>query len=306
VTPTQEQVARWRSSVPPELHALPLWLVWVKRPRHGKPGKFDKIPHYADGWTRSGEQGSTEDRHRLVTLPRAIGAYEKEQRFAGIGVAVLPDAPFWALDLDDCRDDVTGELTNGAKRCANAGSYAEVSPSGRGVRVLFVGKIGVNAKNHAAGVEAFDSKGFVTLTGNRLAGRELAPCPAELLDSLRLILGRRKKSIPHEVQTSAAPAEQPELIRGLKLPRALWLRLRNPYADYKSGKPCDRSAEALSIAIALKKAGITEQQALEVLCRRDGEAFAPALERRDGDIDGARDWMWRYVVVPAYGTENGM
>jgi hypothetical protein len=28
--------------------------------------------------------------------------------------------------------------------------------------------------------------------------------------------------------------------------------------------------------------------------------LVPALERREGDIDSARDWMWLYVVLPAF------
>jgi GNAT superfamily N-acetyltransferase len=293
-----DQIARWRDAIPEELWPLPVWLLWVRKPKPGKLGKFDKIPFYASGHQRHGTNGSAEDRAQLAEFGDALVAYQRG-RYAGIGVALLPDAPFWALDLDDCIAP-DGALSPPAQRVVASGSYAERSPSGHGVRALYAGKAGVDAKNHAAGVEVFDSRGFVTVTGDRLGGEALLPCPPQLLAEILSTVRADRRT--HGVGISAdSPPENPALVRDVRLPLALWRRLANPYPP-----GTDRSAAAFSIALQLSRAGLTREQTFAVMARTDCDVLAPALERRGGDIDSARAWLWRYCVLPAFqGDSHG-
>lgn len=290
LSPVDAAIARWRERLPEELFDLPVFLLWVRKAKPGKQGKFDKIPLYANGVQRHGVNGSERDRAQLVELGDALLAF-KRSHADGIGLALLPHVHVWALDLDDCVDD-TGKFSSLAYRVAACGAYTEFSPSGRGVRALFAGKAGVDAKNHAAGVEVFDSRGFVTLTGDHGKG-SLRSCPRELLAEILNIVRAGKMESPDGGFHSDAPPENAELLQGVKLPPHVWRRLVSPYPP-----GCDRSAAALSIALQLRRHGVTPEQALE-LCSIP-EMLVPAFERRGGDIERARCWMWRYVVLPVY------
>lgn len=293
---TNEAIARWRSNIPEELWSLPAWLLWKKVPKPNKPGKFDKVPFYADGCQRYGAQGRPEERVRLVEFGDALAAYAERETLHGIGLALLAYVPAWALDLDDCIDGA-GKLSALAQRVVDFGTYAERSPSGRGVRALFAGKVGIDAKNHAAGVEVFDSRGFVTITGDRLGGESLLPCPPallkEILDTVRA--GSRSKGRRGDTVLPPPATENPEAGRDVRLPLSLWRRLDNPYPP-----GTDRSAAAFSIALQLSRVGLTAEQAFALMARPDCDVLAPALERRGGDIESARVWLWKYVVAPAY------
>lgn len=287
-------IRRWRKSLPETVGDLQFWVVWKRIPKPGKPGKFDKVPYYITGRQRHGSNGNPADRDQLADLDGAISAY-REGRYHGIGLALLPDVPVWALDLDHCID-ATGQLSPLARRAVASGSYCERSPSGTGVRALFSGKIGLNAKNHDAGVETFNDRGFVTITGDRVgASVKLLRCPTELREEIRSTV-RAGNQHHKPVSRVAVPLANPELAERLRLPKHLWRRILNPYP---SG--CDRSAVAFGLAMKLKSVGLSSEQALEVMAATP--TFEPALERRGGDVSSAREWLWRYIVSPAFSGE---
>lgn len=108
---------------------------------------------------------------------------------------MLPEFEILGFDYDGCIDE--------QGRCAQwvldlcQGTYAERSPSGRGVHALFRG-IMLDFKNHAEGVEVFHANGFLTLTGDPLPGSSnsnslLLPLP----DSVREVIeGFRPSNAP--------------------------------------------------------------------------------------------------------------
>jgi len=154
------------SAIPQELRALRAFLLWKKRPRNDGSGRFDKIPYYAaDGTIRHGEQGSPEDRAKLATFEDALAALSAApEQYAGLGIAMLPDFGLVGLDFDGCVDE-RGAVADWVLDLV-AGTYAEKSPSGRGVRAFFRGEM-LDFKNHSERVEVFHSQGFLTLTGDR-------------------------------------------------------------------------------------------------------------------------------------------
>lgn len=159
---------------PEPLRHLPNWLIWRFEGGNGG-GKPRKVPHYAGGGRRKGVQGGPDDRARLVTFDAALAA-ARRKGFDGVGIAILEDCGFDAIDFDDVvQNPAHFQLVSSLL----AGTYAEFSPSGNGVRgfVVHTGEI-ANIKSHAREghaftFETFASKGFVTFTGNVLPGSDL-------------------------------------------------------------------------------------------------------------------------------------
>lgn len=163
--------------VPAPLRSKSGWLGWRFEQIEGEP-KPRKVPYYASGKRRKGRQGSAEDRASLTTFPTARDA---AMRFGydGIGFAPLPGFGVVALDFDDCVGP-GGKLPPIVEKIAQQ-TYAEYSPSGKGIRVLFKGDVGNHKSHHTKngerihpfGFETFSTSGFVTLTGNVLPHVEL-------------------------------------------------------------------------------------------------------------------------------------
>jgi primase-polymerase (primpol)-like protein len=74
------------------------------------------------------------------------------------------------VDLDDCRDPTTGELTSWAQDIVDRlDSYSEVSPSGRGVHVIVEGEL-PPGRNRRGDVEMYDEARFFTVTTDHIEG----------------------------------------------------------------------------------------------------------------------------------------
>lgn len=155
-------------NAPQVLKDLPGWLIWKFEPNGNK--KPRKVPYYALGGRRHGVQGRPEDRHQMVDFDAALQAAQK-RGFDGVGFAPLADFNVTCLDFDNCVTE-TGEV-HGEVQSLLGTSYAEYSPSGKGVRAIFMGQLG-DLKDHGEpfGFEVFSTKGFVTVTGDVLPGCE--------------------------------------------------------------------------------------------------------------------------------------
>ena len=153
--------------VPEPLMGLPGWLIWKFEHFVGE-AKPRKIPYWADGTRRHGQQGGPQDRDRLTTFVAARDAAVRAG-FDGVGFAPLADFGSVFLDFDNCVD-VHGNMPNEITQIVGR-TYAEYSPSGKGIRAALRGDLG-NHKSHATpdqyGFETFSSTGFVTFTGNIL------------------------------------------------------------------------------------------------------------------------------------------
>jgi hypothetical protein len=99
------------------------------------------------------------------TLAECLDALSRYPgRYAGVGRVIAKDDPFVGVDLDDVRDPQTGELTlRAAEIVRSLDSYAEVSPSERGVK-LWV-RATLNRAYKKPGVEVYPHGRYFTLTG---------------------------------------------------------------------------------------------------------------------------------------------
>lgn len=174
--------------VPSALRERRIWLTWSEEWTPGAK-KPKKVPYYAGGGRRRGEQGTPTDRAKLVTFEEAAAAANAQGR-TGVGIALLPGGGVVALDFDD----MAGRLDEFAKEVIRS-TYTERSPSGKGMRALFLGEA-EDAKSFASsqsyGLEVFASSGFVTVTGHVTPGcvkhgrtDTVSPIDAELLGHVR-------------------------------------------------------------------------------------------------------------------------
>ncbi len=151
--------------IPYELRAEPRWVVWRYEERDGKP---TKVPYSALTHRRA----STTDPADWTSFDLAAEYLLRRRLHDGLGF-VLGDG--WAgVDLDGCRDVETGELHQKAREIITAlDSYAEVSPSGTGIKVFVRGtlppgrrkveKVFGAGEHH--GIEMYDSGRFFCVTG---------------------------------------------------------------------------------------------------------------------------------------------
>jgi hypothetical protein len=106
-------------------------------------------------------------------LRRRQGSRGAPRHFDGVGFCPMPEWGVTALDFDGCV--TAGGVHPDVERIV-AGTYAEFSPFGNGVRAFVRGELVGNRKSNrgqAIGFETFHSKGFVTFTGNVLPITEL-------------------------------------------------------------------------------------------------------------------------------------
>jgi putative DNA primase/helicase len=143
---------------------------WVVK--NGK-GKWDKPPLQADGSNASS------------TDPSTWGSFDEIwaciDQFDGYGVMLtgLPGDKFAAIDYDDVRDPITGAIQPWAEQSIHdSGSYAEVTVSGYGARVLGtaagINKLHRRCTAHPSGHGSFElyvsCPRYITISGQVING----------------------------------------------------------------------------------------------------------------------------------------
>jgi hypothetical protein len=163
-----ELIQRVESHVPRSLLDLPVWLL-----------HRNKQPFYADGTPRRGTLDSPEDRARLVTykqIEAALLIHGQVEDGVGVALGAVPgtDLVLSGIDLDHCYVD--GQLEERAGDIlATARSYGERSPSGQGLHILGLGKIGTTKVNSGSvGLEIYSAARYFTVTGNAVNDLDLA------------------------------------------------------------------------------------------------------------------------------------
>lgn len=170
--------------IPPEpLRSARAWLVWRLIQKDGQK-KPSKIPFYVSGHPRGwpngrpadgkpteaqpeAPQASPLDRAAMVTFDQARAA----AGYDGVGFATFSDLGVVALDFDNV---IENGIVDPRVLDVVAESYAEVSPSGNGIRAFFLGNLPSRKDTKGnPSLEVFGDTGFVTFTGNVLPGHAL-------------------------------------------------------------------------------------------------------------------------------------
>jgi primase-polymerase (primpol)-like protein len=140
-------------NIPDILKALGRWAPW-EAVWNVKRSKFDKIPKDARHPVR---KISTSTPDRWFTFADSLTAFHQHpDKVHGIGFCITALQGFAFLDLDGCIDPA-GVVAPWAQDVVNgAGSYTEISPSGRGLRIVVrVAESPGDWVNHDVGIEVY-------------------------------------------------------------------------------------------------------------------------------------------------------
>jgi putative DNA primase/helicase len=150
--------------IPQCLRSTPQWVTWKYVERGGKPTKAPINPH-------NGSLASSTDASTWGAFAEAIDACRRNSALAGVGFVFTADDPYCGVDLDNSID-ANGNIKPWAiELLAKLDSYAEISPSGRGLKVfLKANKPGKRCRKayEDGEVEIYDRDRFFTVTGDFL------------------------------------------------------------------------------------------------------------------------------------------
>lgn len=259
------------ANVPVALKQKKNWLVWKYVVRDGKQTKVPFQPN--------GKPASSTDKATWSTLADSVAA---ESGYEGIGFVLHPDDCIMGVDLDGCRDPRTGKLEQWAREVVvELGSYAEVSPSGTGVKIF--GSTGFRWPHRkkvelpyppvcekTPAIEVYDSGRYFAVTGQRLKGmNDLLPID-EYFDSLADRFGMREAVAI--VSGEGIKFETPVLERAAK-----YLARMEPSISGQSGhNKCFTAACAMVKGFAL-----SESEALQLLKLEFNPRCEPAWSEKE-------------------------
>jgi putative DNA primase/helicase len=113
-------------NIPNQLTERPQWVCWRLETRDGKP---TKVP-YTPGTER---RASSTELMTWATFEEALAAYEAgEPPYDGIGFVFCNADPFVGIDLDDCRDEQSGEFAPWAQKILDRCRRVTSKPRRRG------------------------------------------------------------------------------------------------------------------------------------------------------------------------------
>ena len=189
-------------SIPHDLKQYPYWCVWKYEQRQGE-GKPTKLPYHP----LTAQLAKSNDSGTFTPFDIASKALNGEAGYSGMGVGLFGNIA--AIDIDNCIDTAgqPNELARDVMSTMN--TYAEISPSGSGLRLFFLApdfnydKARYYIKNSGAGLEVYvagNTSRFVTVTGNAYG----FPMPiADCSDKLPQVLDKYMRRPEREHTASA-------------------------------------------------------------------------------------------------------
>jgi hypothetical protein len=201
------------------------WVAWRYEDRGGpKPTKIPVNP-------RTGGNAKSDDMSTWGTYQQAADRAQRD-KLGGVGLMLSEDDDLTGYDLDKCRNPQTGFIKPWAREIIGLReTYAEISPSGTGIRLWARGKLATAIKYDPAGVEAYSHGRYLTVTGQRVEGakntinaapltraacRARAKLHAETWDKLKRAgpnLEFKNGKLTRKLRAPDAPAPKPGGIR---------------------------------------------------------------------------------------------
>ena len=153
-------------NVPWELAELDRWVVWRYEVKgNGKPAK---VPYNA----KTGNRASVSNPEDWCSFVDAVEA-SRDSHYSGLGIVFVAEDSVCGVDIDHCRNE-NGILTPEAVNIVRAiGSYAEVSPSGNGIKIFCRGRVDLETGRRCKiddrqNLELYTSGRYFTFTGQGL------------------------------------------------------------------------------------------------------------------------------------------
>ena len=199
--------------IPQVLKDIPNWVLWIMQVRDDKETKMPISAHKQNGHFVEGKSNDSKTWADFSTV-KDICEAEKDNRL-GIGF-VLGETEFAGVDIDDCRDPLTGRIEPWAQDIIDQlNSYTEVTPSKCGVRVWLKGKLTATHKKRfkmgpdKGEVEIYCRGRYFTCTGHHLENTptEIMERSAELQKLHDDLSAKKRSEKQHENSTSLRSPE---------------------------------------------------------------------------------------------------
>lgn len=157
--------------MPEELTQYAQWVVWRLVER--EDGKPTKVPFNPNSPSR---MASVNEPQSWGTYEQAVSTLNSGAGFAGVGFVLTEADPFAFVDLDETvQPDQLALQSDVYDRIV---SYAETSPSGKGLHIIARGKLPDGKKRYS--VEVYTSRRFMTMTGNVYRDMPILDCQVQL------------------------------------------------------------------------------------------------------------------------------
>jgi archaellum biogenesis ATPase FlaH len=273
-------------AIPPELRALPRWVCWQEtaNPNGGKPGKPPINPTVP--FAGKHVFASCQEPDSWASFDSALRYWRAHLREQGprSGLSFMLDGDgIIGIDLDKCRNVATKIIDEWAlKIIKRFASYAEISPSGTGIRIFLRGTLPVGGR-HKGQIEVYDGKKPLTVTGRKLSGHgvgnKIEDRSAELVKWHREVFGMAFTSTKGKESSNGHLVinDPPDLDRG-RLNRLFVARPKaREIFEGRHDKPSQSEAD-LALANYATAVGWTEQETCDLLVtarQNAGESVKP-------------------------------
>ena len=194
--------------IPAELKTLSQWVAWRYEQSDPKQ-KAKKIPYDA----RTGKRASVSNPKTWTDCEAACQAFERGS-YGGIGFVFTENDDFCGIDLDNCRNAVTGEVEKWAQDTVDRlKSYTELSPSGSGLHIIVKAKLPAGGRKMEQ-VEIYDRARYFTVTGDHLDGTplEINSCQADISILYEFLFGSEDTTNHESVRSSESILSDQEVL----------------------------------------------------------------------------------------------
>ena len=146
------------NNIPIELKAYDQWIVWRYEDLSSK--KPTKVPYSAV----TGKRASVTEASTWTTFDTAANVLlQDSERYNGLGFVLTDSDPFAFIDLDDTGSDKKA-FDRQVAIFNEFESYAEKSPSGKGLHIIIKGALETGRRRDK--IEVYSSHRYMTMTGN--------------------------------------------------------------------------------------------------------------------------------------------
>jgi hypothetical protein len=165
-------------AIPKILKDTPRWVLWkfaLKKKPNGLEA-YAKIPFQLSGNAASTNRSESWATYNETFDALVMGEYD------GMGLVIDGSDGIVGIDLDDCiRPD--GSMTDLAQELLErVKGYAEVSPSGTGIKMFTRAKLGRQYVDNSLGIEVYPNGRYFTVTGHVINGYKEVPETNQQLD----------------------------------------------------------------------------------------------------------------------------
>lgn len=153
-------------TIPSEMKQYLNWICWkaIPQPRPDDPDHIGKLPI-------NPKTGGNAQSNNPETWADFNSALKASEHYSGIGF-MFGNSPFFGVDIDnvgdEIRDFISGENNIISEFVYALESYAELSPSKKGIHIICKGKLPRGARRKGK-VEMYDSGRFFTVTGDSIS-----------------------------------------------------------------------------------------------------------------------------------------